>query len=874
MLGSIGNQTIDEETELSFTATATDANDPPQTLTYSLVGAPAGASINSSTGEFSWTPTEAQGPGSYTFDVVVTDNGDPALSDSEEITVTVNEVNLPPVLGSIGDKTIDEESLLSFTATATDPDIPPNTLTFSLSGAVPTGASITSGGDFSWTPTEAQGPGSYTFDVVVSDGALTDSETITVTVNEVLDPPVAYNLELEPPSATNVVGTEHELTATVTDQYGDPFPGATVTWTIESGPGSFVSTEATTDSNGQAQAVITSTEVGTTTVMASVSASIYDTATKTWLGEEEPIDAYNLELEPPTAINVVGTTHELTATVTDQYGDPFPGAKIVWTIASGPGSFVSTEATTDINGQARAVITSEEIGTTTVRATVSGASDTATKTWIAGDAELLVLTPETATNPIGTTHELTATVTDMYGNPVSGITVTWTIESGPGSFVSTEATTDSNGQARAVITSEEVGTTTVKASVSGAVYDTATKTWIVGAGETLVLTPETATNQVDTEHELTATVTDMYGNPVSGITVTWTIESGPGSFVSTEATTDSNGQARAVITSAVAGTTTVKASVSELVYDTAIKTWLSGEGPETLYFTVDFLGEITRVPMAADGSILEPLSAPNPDHTHWFEMEQGTRVLDDEGNIIILIEIREIDDPPLEESTVVIRATYIIMPLNVTFSLPVIFTLGYGIDELPEDVSSIDMANYEEVAGWAYLEAKGDVVAGIGELSTDIEESGIYAILAGVTPQVPPASFQLANLKISLSLSKVWGFPTFMIRVGEDATVTALISNFGGQGGTYTASLKKDGVVIATQDVTLSPGQNQTITFDITGNEPGDYTVEIGGLSGEFTSTFWINWWLISGLSAALIFIAWAGWYYGYHRKKHKNMPI
>jgi len=324
----------------------------------------------------------------------------------------------------------------------------------------------------------------------------------------------------------------------------------------------------------------------------------------------------------------------------------------------------------------------------------------------------------------------------------------------------------------------------------------------------------------------------------------------------------------------VAGTTTVKASVSELVYDTAIKTWLSGEGPEVLYFTVDFLGEITRVPMAADGSILEPLSAPNPDRTHWFEMEQGTRVLDGEGNIVILIEIREIDDPPLEEGTVVIRATYIIMPLNVTFSLPVIFTLGYGINELPEDVSSIDMANYGEVAGWAYLEAKSDVVAGIGELSTDIEESGIYAILAGVTPQASPALFKLANLNISLSLSKVWGFPTFMIRVGEDATVTALISNFGGQGGTYTASLKKDGVVIATQDVTLSPGQNQTITFDITGNEPGDYTVEIGGLSGEFTSTLWINWWLIVGLSGALIFIAWAGWYYGYHRKKLKNMPV
>jgi len=41
---------------------------------------------------FTWTPTEAQGPGSYTFDVRVTDNGSPNLNDSETITLTVSEV--------------------------------------------------------------------------------------------------------------------------------------------------------------------------------------------------------------------------------------------------------------------------------------------------------------------------------------------------------------------------------------------------------------------------------------------------------------------------------------------------------------------------------------------------------------------------------------------------------------------------------------------------------------------------------------------------------------------------------------------------------------------------------------------------------------
>ena len=187
VLGAIGNKSGNELTNIGFTATATDSDLPANTLTFSLVGAPAGASINPTTGVFSFTPTEAQGPGSYTFDVRVTDNGSPNLSDSETITVTVNEVNVAPVLAAIGNSTIDEETLYTFTATATDADLPANTLTFSLVGA-PTGASITPGGVFTWTPTEAQGPGSYTFDVRVTDNGspnLNDSETITLTVSEV-----------------------------------------------------------------------------------------------------------------------------------------------------------------------------------------------------------------------------------------------------------------------------------------------------------------------------------------------------------------------------------------------------------------------------------------------------------------------------------------------------------------------------------------------------------------------------------------------------------------------------------------------------------------------------------------------------------------
>jgi len=70
---------------LSFIATATDV-DAGQTRTFSLIGAPAGASINATTGVFTWTPTAT---GNFTFKVRVTDNGVPVLFDEEQITVTV-----------------------------------------------------------------------------------------------------------------------------------------------------------------------------------------------------------------------------------------------------------------------------------------------------------------------------------------------------------------------------------------------------------------------------------------------------------------------------------------------------------------------------------------------------------------------------------------------------------------------------------------------------------------------------------------------------------------------------------------------------------------------------------------------------------------
>ncbi|MCY2993288.1 MAG: dockerin type I domain-containing protein [Planctomycetota bacterium] len=89
VLAPIGNKSVDAWATLTFTATATDVDQPADTLTYNLDAASLGfgMTINGATGEFSWMPTVAQRPGSYDVTLTVTDNGSPARSDSKLFTI-------------------------------------------------------------------------------------------------------------------------------------------------------------------------------------------------------------------------------------------------------------------------------------------------------------------------------------------------------------------------------------------------------------------------------------------------------------------------------------------------------------------------------------------------------------------------------------------------------------------------------------------------------------------------------------------------------------------------------------------------------------------------------------------------------------------
>ena len=171
VLESIGDREVDEGEILRFNVSAADANEDP--LIYQAINLPETANFNPASGTFSWTPER---PGIYPdirFEVT-----DGALSDFEEITITVHKVNQPPVLEPIGDKEVNEDEVLRFSISATD--LNDDTLTYSARN-LPEGAHFdVTDGTFSWTPDT---PGTYThIHFEVSDGTLANSEDITVIV--------------------------------------------------------------------------------------------------------------------------------------------------------------------------------------------------------------------------------------------------------------------------------------------------------------------------------------------------------------------------------------------------------------------------------------------------------------------------------------------------------------------------------------------------------------------------------------------------------------------------------------------------------------------------------------------------------------------
>ncbi|MBN9689779.1 MAG: cadherin repeat domain-containing protein [Verrucomicrobia bacterium] len=192
---ALGDSTLNELTLLTVTNSATDLDLPANQLSYALLQAPAGMSVQPD-GLVSWIPGEADGPGTNLVTVVVTDNGVPPLSATNSFQVVVREVNVPPSLSLPGSLELPELSALIRAATVSDPDLPTNALTVTLVSGPP-GLTVSPAGEIQWTPSESDGPGLHPLTLRVTDQnpmAVNETElstnlTVTFQVRELNQPP-------------------------------------------------------------------------------------------------------------------------------------------------------------------------------------------------------------------------------------------------------------------------------------------------------------------------------------------------------------------------------------------------------------------------------------------------------------------------------------------------------------------------------------------------------------------------------------------------------------------------------------------------------------------------------------------------------------
>jgi adhesin/invasin len=346
------------------------------------------------------------------------------------------------------------------------------------------------------------------------------------------------------------------LVVAVTDEFGNPIEGVTIAWTAEGG-GSV--SEATTVTDAQGRASVTRTlgpTAGTQTTL----------ATSEGLAGSPVVFTHTVTAGSASGVLIVSGDDQtgpprqtlpdpLVVQVVDGDGNAVVGAAVTWVVTAGGGTLDPTTGTTDTNGNASTSWTlGSSAGANVAQAIVSGVGQAEfTAAAAAGTAsDIRIVSGNSQTAPAGSRLPagLVVQVLDADDNPVSGVTVTWSVEAGGGSVSPATAATGADGQASTVWTlGSGIGRQRVDASAPGAGSVRFEATSTAGAPSVLgLVTQPSASAQVGVPfaRQPVVQIRDAAGNPVQtgGVTVTAAIATGNGQLLGTRTqTTAANGRA-------------------------------------------------------------------------------------------------------------------------------------------------------------------------------------------------------------------------------------------------------------------------------------------------------------------------------------------
>ncbi|HYM78861.1 MAG TPA: choice-of-anchor D domain-containing protein [Candidatus Dormibacteraeota bacterium] len=386
---------------------------------------------------------------------------------------------------------------------------------------------------------------------------------------------LAPSLTLTPTGGNNQTGNAGTilpgpLTVVASNQNGGAVQsGVPVTFSDGGAGGTFGAPVATTDSTGTATTSYTLPSTGKTIAISATStgyksASFTETANNVQL---LAVSAGNNQSGTvgsvlPGALTVLATSN----------GNPVSGVSVSFSDGGAGGAFGAPVSITDVNGLASTTYTLPSIAQViTISASSSGYNTVSFSETAANVQILSVNAGNNQTGGVGTALPAALGVmATLNGNPAPGVSVTFSDGGAGGSFGTPVATTNSNGVASTTYTLPSIAqVVTISASSSG--YNTVS--FSETATNVQILSVNAGNNQTSgvgtTLPAALGVMATLNGNPVPGVSVTFSDGGAGGTFSNPNVTTDSNGLASSTYT-LPATAQTVNVTVSSSGYTSAL----------------------------------------------------------------------------------------------------------------------------------------------------------------------------------------------------------------------------------------------------------------------------------------------------------------
>ncbi|WP_254880468.1 inverse autotransporter adhesin IatC [Escherichia coli] len=402
--------------------------------------------------------------------------------------------------------------------------------------------------------------------------------------------------------------TANTLRVKVTDAFGNTLAGQTVS--VLGGNGATTAPTVITGPDGTVESSVTSQTAGISTVTATINNSSLS-RNVTFIADVRTAQIASLEVTQDNAVADGAMANTLRVKVTDAFGNVLAGQMV--SVTAGNSATVASTVTTHPDGTVEISVTSQTAGTSTVTASINSSSQSQSVKFIAdvSTAQIAVLevtqdnsvadgstantllvrvtdafgntlagqtvsvtagngatvAPTVITEPDGsvadgsTANTLRARVTDAFGNALAGQTVSVLADNG--ATVSPTVITGPDGTVEISVTSQTAGISAVTVSINNSTLSQ-NVTFIADVRTAkiaeLVVSQDNAVADGATANTLRVRVTDAFGNALAGQTVS--VLAGNGATTAPTVTTQPDGTVEISVTSQMAGTSAVTASIN------------------------------------------------------------------------------------------------------------------------------------------------------------------------------------------------------------------------------------------------------------------------------------------------------------------------